>query len=117
MLSEALAEPAECTWGAKATIEMTNVFFAGTLPKLLGFDYGPVELEGSRGSVVQCAVYRSGGRQTSFAPSWRYVTDMGQPEVHTVLPGGPSGRRTSSLYTEGIEDWLAYRYKTLSLHE
>jgi len=101
------------TWGEERRVVMTNVFFAGKLPRWLGFDHGPITLEGNRSTVVQGAIFRAHGRATSFCPSWRYVTDLGRDEVHTALAGGPSGNRLSPYYVTDVERWLDYGYKTL----
>jgi penicillin amidase len=100
-------------WGELNTITMTNVFFQGRLPKALGFDAGPFPIEGGRASIVQGQVLTAAGRRTSFAPSWRYVTDMGTDQVETALPGGPSDRRVSRWYTSDLGRWRRYEYKTL----
>jgi penicillin amidase len=92
---------------------MTNIFFGGKLPRFLGFDYGPVELEGGRATVVQGGLFRHHGRAGSYAPSYRFVTDLGSDDAWTVLAGGPSGRRLSRHYSTDVEDWLAGRYKRL----
>jgi penicillin amidase len=100
-------------WGDHRKLTMTNIFFDGSLPHWMGFDHGPVRLPGCRATIVQGAIFEAHGRTTSFAPSHRFVTDMGSHRAETVLPGGPSGRRTSRLYRTGIQDWLDGRYKTL----
>jgi len=79
----------------------------GRLPRWAGFDRGPVPLRGGRGTIHQGQIYRSGGRQTSFAPSYRLVTDLAESAVYTCLAGGPSDRRFSRWYASGIADWLA----------
>lgn len=53
------------------------------------------------------------GRQTTFCPSWRFVTDLGADEAETVLAGGPSDRRFSRYYAIDVDRWLTYRYKRL----
>ena len=97
----------------RLSVVMKNILLGGKLPSILGFDHGPILLEGSRASIVQCAVYEAHGRTMTFCPSWRYVADLGKREVHTVLAGGPSARRTSGLYTSDVERWLAFEHKTL----
>ncbi len=101
------------TWGDIRKVKMNNLFFDGKLPAFLGFDYGPISIEGNRATIVQGALYESHGRTLTFCPSFRYITDMGVDETHTVLAGGVSDRRFSKYYTSDVENWLNYRYKTL----
>jgi len=100
-------------WGSRRFLWMRHVLFGGKLPLWLGFDHGPIPLRGGRATVHQGQTYRSGGRDTSFAPSYRLVTDLGEPAAHTTLAGGPSDRRFSRWYTTGIADWAAGRFKVL----
>jgi penicillin G amidase len=102
------------TLGEHSLFTMTNIFFQGKVPKWLGFDYGPIMQEGSRATIVQGNLYLRHGRQTSFGPSYRAVTDMSSDQVFTVLAGGPSGRRFSPHYKTDIERWLNYEYKLLN---
>ncbi|EQC49495.1 penicillin amidase [Bacteriovorax sp. BSW11_IV] len=103
------------SWGEKQTAFMTNIFFDGKLPKFLGFDYGPIQIEGNRATIVQGALYRAHGRLSSFCPSWRYITDMGNDKTYSILAGGISDRRFSKWYTTDIEKWLNFEYKEISL--
>ena len=102
------------TWGELRRVPMTNIFFGGKLPTFLGFDYGPVDLEGGRATVVQGGLFRFHGRAGTYAPTYRFVTDLGSDNAWTVLAGGPSGRRFSRYYSTDVEDWLAGRYKRLA---
>jgi penicillin amidase len=104
-------------WGQRQRIIMRNIFFDGSLPLVLGFDYGPVELPGNRATVVQGGIFISHDRQTTFTPSWRFLTDLGRDEALTALAGGPSGRRFSSWYTTDVQRWLTGNYKTLAPEE
>ena len=101
------------TWGAGRRVLMKNLFFDGRLPRFLGFDAGPIELPGGRATVVQGQIYETAGRRSSFAPSWRAVTDLATDEVHTALPGGPSDRRFSPHYRTDLERWRRFGYKLL----
>jgi penicillin amidase len=117
VLEEVLTEvslDAIAPWGRRQQIVMKNVFFDGRLPGWLGFDHGPVELPGSRATIVQGGVFRSHGRETTFTPSWRFITDLGRNRALTALAGGPSGRRTSRWYKTDIRRWLEGDYKILS---
>jgi penicillin amidase len=100
-------------WGQRQQMVMKNIFFEGRLPLWLGFDHGPIELQGNRATVVQGGIFTSHDRQTTFTPSWRFITDLGDDSARTALAGGPSGRRFSRWYTTDIKRWLEGRYKTL----
>jgi penicillin amidase len=100
-------------YGKKNSVMMKHLLFGGLLPRFMGFDYGPVEINGASGTVSQGNVFRYAGRDSSFCPSYRMVTDMGTDEVHTNLPGGPSDRRFSKWYTTDIVNWLKGNYKIL----
>ncbi len=103
------------TWGEKRKVKMTNILFDGKLPNFLGFDYGPISIEGSRATIVQGALYESHGRISTFCPSMRFITDLAERKSYTVLAGGVSDRRFSKFYTSEIQDWLNFKYKEESL--
>ncbi len=92
------------------TFYIENLFFGGRLPRFLGFDAGPLPLPGGRATIPQAQVFQWLGRQASFAPSMRFITEMGSDEALINNPGGPSDRRFSKLYTRGLADWLEGRY-------
>jgi len=93
-------------------VKMKNIFFDGALPSFLGFDH-VYEQPGNGATPWQGALYVSKGRRVTFSPSWRAVFDMGQKEVETALPGGPSGSRFSKYYQSGIQGWLeGWYFKT-----
>jgi penicillin amidase len=110
--AHALAAPAR-PWGEERPLLMKHLLFGGRLPAWLGFDHGPLALRGGRGTIQQGQLYRSGGRDTSFAPSLRMVTDLATNEIHTALAGGPSDRRFSRWYTSGVANWYAGKLKTV----
>ena len=107
-----LAAPAR-PWGDEQQVALRHLLLGGRLPAWLGFDRGPLALPGSRGTPRQGQVYRAEGRETSFAPSYRLVTDFGEGAAHTALAGGPSDRRFSRWYASGLADWVAGGLKTL----
>jgi len=100
-------------WGRRQQIVMKNIFFDGRLPRWVGFDHGPVELPGNRATIVQGGIFTAHNRQTTFTPSWRFITDLGEDRALTALAGGPSGRRFSKWYKTDIKRWLEGDYKTL----
>ena len=99
------------TWGEDQSFQQLNVFFNGKLPTWLGFDSDPLPLRGSHGVIVQGALTTIKGRKSNWSQSWLCVTDLGTPWMWSLLPGGPSGRRFSTLYNVGVQDWLDYQYK------
>jgi penicillin amidase len=120
VLEEVLTEvdlEAISPWGRLQYIMMKNVFFDGRLPRWTGFDHGPIELPGNRATVVQGGIFKAHNRRTTFTPSWRFITDLGEDRALTALAGGPSGRRFSKWYKTDIDRWLNGDYKTLSADE
>lgn len=100
-------------YGNRNRTVMKHLLFGGMLPRFFGFDYGPVEISGGKGTVCQGIVFRYAGRDSSLCPSYRMISDMGTDEVHTNLPGGPSDRRFSRWYRSEIKNWLEGTYKIL----
>ena len=101
-------------WGQVQRFMMTNIFFNGRAPAFLGFDRGPFTAKGNRATIHQAQLYTSGGRRTSFLPSFRIVCDLSQDEARTNLAGGPSDRRFSKWYDSDVKNWLEGKYKRLS---
>jgi len=112
-IEEGLSVRAEA-YGKKHNVTMSHLLFGGKLSRFMGFNHGPVVIEGSRATVNQGQIFRTGGRTTSFCPSYRIITDMGTDEIHTNLPGGPTDRRFSGLYITDVKNWLKGKYKVLS---
>lgn len=100
-------------WRDNQELVLAHMLFGGKLPRLAGFDRGPITLAGGRSTIHQGQIYRAGGRATSFAPSIRIVTDMARAEVMTALVGGPSDRRFSRWYISDLARWQAGELKTL----
>ncbi len=111
---KALCAPAE-KWGNRRKVIMKNIVFDGRLPKFLGFDRGPITIIGSLATPHQGQIFESAGRLTTFAPSFRMVTDMSTDEIHTNLAGGPSDRRFSKWYCSDLENWINGRYKKIDV--
>src|SRR5690349_8764491 len=73
-----------------------------------------LEMPGNRATVHQGQIFRGGGREMSFAPSLRFLTDLGTDEVQTALAGGVTDRPFSRWYANGLADWIEGRNKILS---
>ena len=112
VLTRALDVPVR-RWGDSREMMLGHLLFHGKVPRIFGFDRGPVVLAGGRATVHQGQIYRQGDRMTSFAPSIHFVTDFGADEAHTNLCGGPSDRRFSGRYCSDLENWQTGRFKTV----
>lgn len=108
----ALQGPAQ-QWGVMQQFTMKHLMLGDRLPSWFGFNYGPVTLRGGRATIHQGQIFHQQGRETSWAPSYRFVTDFQECAAHTILAGGPSDRRFSRWYTSEVADWLAGSYKML----
>jgi penicillin amidase len=111
---ERALQAAPRTWGETQRFMLKNIFFDGKVPSIFGFDKGPITAMGGRATVHQGQIYRRDGRETTFMPSIRMVTDMARHELHSCLLGGPSDRRFSKWYDSEIGHWQKGVYKLLS---
>ncbi len=102
------------TWNDVQQFMMTNILFGNKLPAFFGFDKGPVAAIGNRATVHQGQIYRSGGRDTTFMPGLRTVTDLINDDYFSVLIGGPSDRRFSKWYDSDVANWSNGNYKLIS---
>ena len=100
-------------WGRLRQFPMSHILFGGKLPRMLGFDRGPVTGIGSRATIHQGQIYRSAGRMTTFFPSFRIISDLSESASETNLSGGPSDRRFSKWYVSDLDNWLNGTYKRL----
>jgi penicillin G amidase len=112
----ALASPAK-QWGDDRQVMMKNIVFDGKLPRFLGFDRGPITINGGLATPHQGQMFESAGRQTTFSPSFRMIVDMAENEIHTNMAGGPSDRRFSKWYCSDLKNWETGVYKRVSFDE
>ncbi len=95
-------------------IKMGHLLFVGKLPSFLGFDGGPLAVAGSRATPCQAQIFTDHGRTVCFAPSYRFLTDMGADHALTSLPGGATDRRFGRYYKNELGRYLRGEYKRLS---
>jgi penicillin amidase len=93
-------------------VRMRHLLFGGKFPLFFGFDR-MFEMPGNRATVHQGQIFRGGGREMSFAPSLRFLTDMATDEIQTTLAGGASDRFLSKWYVNRLQDWVEGKYKVL----
>ncbi len=102
-------------WGATQQYTMRHLLLGGKLPRLLGFDRGGIVMVGGRATIHQGQIYRSGGRTTTFVPSFRLVSELGDDTCFTNIAGGPSDRRFSKWYCSDLQRWLKGDYKEVTV--
>lgn len=104
-------------WGVRQQILMSYLPFQGRFPKLFHLLRlnRSTRLPGGRATVQQGQIYRSANRQTTFAPAYRFITDLSKDEAYTNLPGGPDESPFSKWYCSDLENWLTARYKKLRI--
>ncbi len=108
-------EPVQ-TWSEFNSFHFTNRFFGssrGRANQLLGFRSRSIGMPGCHATPFQGHLLTTATRESSFAPSYHFVTDLGTDEAWTNLPGGPSENRFSKWYKVDIPHWLSGQYKRL----
>jgi len=103
-------------WGNTRKVIMKNILFDGKLPKFFGFDRGPITIIGCLATPHQGQIFKSAGRQTTFAPGFRMVIDLSTDEMNTNMAGGPSDRRFSKWYSSDLGNWISGKYKTIAVN-
>jgi penicillin amidase len=107
----ALKEPA-LPWSEFNTFHFVNRFFgAGRAGRWLGFRSRPIAMPGCHATPFQGHLLTTATRESTFAPTYHFVTDLGRDEAWTNLPGGPSESRFSEWYKVDIPRWIAGQYK------
>ncbi len=102
-------------WSATNAFRFTNRFFEDHLVgRALGFHSGDLPMPGCHATPFQGHLLRAATRETTFAPSYHFVTDLGTNEAWTNLPGGPSESRFSGWYMNDIPRWCSGTYKKLA---
>ncbi|MEN8154973.1 MAG: penicillin acylase family protein [Acidobacteriota bacterium] len=99
------------TWKNGREFKMAHLIFGNKLPLFLGFDRGPIVIAGGRSTIQQGQIYRSAGRDTTFMPSHRTVSDLSNDDFYSNFAGGPSDRRFSRWYCSDLKNWLEHKYK------
>lgn len=112
--ARAAAEP-HSTWRDVNAFQFTNRFFGGGVTgQLLGIDSGLVAMPGCHATPFQGHMLATATRTATFAPSYHFVADLGEPGAWTNLPGGPSESVFSRWYQNDLDLWLTGAYKHLT---
>ena len=70
---------------------------------------------GCHATPFQGHVMQTAKRETTFSPSYHFVTDLNTDHAWTNLPGGPSESRFSRYYKSDIDLWFQGKYKQLNV--
>ena len=103
------------TWADVNFFHFDNRFFGSKhVGRLLGFRSKSHPMPGNHATPFQGHVFLTATRESTFAPSYHFVTDMGTNDAWTNLPGGPNESRFSKYYRTDIPRWLKGEYKRIS---
>lgn len=104
-------------WGEVNSFHFVNRFFEKSrVGRLLGFNTDKMPMPGCQATPFQGHLLTTATRESSFAPSYHFVADLGTDEAWTNLPGGASESRFSKWYRNGIALWAAGQYHRLTPH-
>ncbi len=102
-------------WSEINSFHFVNRFFGGgRAGRLLGFRSRPIAMPGNHATPFQGHLLTTATRESTFAPTYHFTTDMGTDEAWTNLPGGPSESRFSPWYKSDIPRWIAGEYKRIA---
>lgn len=113
--AEKLIDEPDVPWGEFNSFHFVNRFIGNRrMGRYFGFDTREMPMPGCYATPFQGHLLTTAKRETTFAPSYHFVTDLGLDEAWTNLPGGPSESRFSPFYKNDIAHWQAGTYKRLS---
>ncbi|HEY2759745.1 MAG TPA: penicillin acylase family protein, partial [Pirellulales bacterium] len=113
--AEKLADEPDKPWGIFNSFHFVNRFFGNErIGRVLGFHTGQMPMPGCHATPFQGHLLITAKRETTFAPSYHFVTDLGTDEAWTNLPGGPSESRFSPYYKTDLANWQHGAYKRLT---
>jgi penicillin amidase len=116
--AERLTNSPSVPWSEVNNFHFTDRFFgAHQVGRLLGFKSRQYSMPGNFSTPFQGHVLQTARRESTFAPSYHFVTDMSTDKAWTNLPGGPKESRFSRYYNNDIPNWLAGTYKVLQAVE
>jgi penicillin amidase len=114
--AEKLAGEPDQPWSVTNGFRFTNRYIEGRLVgQALGFHTSELPMRGCHATPFQGHLLKAATRETTFAPSYHMVTDLGQDGLWTNLPGGPSESRFSKWYKSDIPRWVNGEYKWLGV--
>ena len=114
--AEKLVGEVDQPWSKTNAFKFTNRYFESQfVGRALGMHTQELPMLGCHATPFQGHLLRAAKRETTFAPSYHFVTDLGADEAWTNLPGGPQERWFSRWYRSDIPRWLSGEYKRLAV--
>ncbi|MCH2113968.1 MAG: penicillin acylase family protein [Pirellulales bacterium] len=114
LAAERAAKESIQPWGDANSFHFANRFFENSrVGRLLGFNTERRPMPGCQATPFQGHLLTTAKRESSFAPSYHFVTDMGTQAAWTNLPGGASESRFSKWYRNDIPRWADGEYRQL----
>jgi len=114
--AEAAANMPDRTWKDVNNFHFTDRFFGNhQVGRMLGYNSRQYPMPGNHATPFQGHVLQTATRETTFAPSYHFVCDLGADEAWSNLPGGPSENRFSKYYRIDVARWFAGEYKRLRI--
>jgi len=106
----------ETPWSDLNHFHFANRFVGShRVGRLLGYHSKRHPMPGCHATPFQGHVCITARRETTFAPSYHFVTDFIRHKAWTNLPGGPSESRFSKYYRSDVPLWLTGTYKELEI--
>jgi len=110
--AEKLTSEKDQPWGETNSFHFANRYFDHrVLGRALGFASKKIPMPGCHATPFQGHLLKAATRETTFAPSYHFVTDLARDDAWTNLPGGPSESRLSRFYSSDIPLWTSGQYK------
>ena len=107
------------SWGEENTFYFTHILFGEKFARvpLLNklFNPGPFHLRGDKTTVCQGNKFRTQGRESTFAPSYRMITSMDSPIVFTAIPGGSHESVLRTHWFNESKRYLNLQYKSIRM--
>jgi penicillin amidase len=112
--AEQLQDEADRPWAEINRFHFSDRFFGNhQVGRILGFKSPLYPMPGNHATPFQGHVLQTATRESTFAPSYHFVTDMATDEAWTNLPGGPSESRFSPYYKSDVPLWFDAEYKRI----
>ncbi len=107
------------TWSEHNCIHFTHILFGEKLsqtPVLKRFfNKGPYPLRGDKTTVCQGNLFKSTGRVSTFAPSYRMITQMNSELIFSALPGAANESVLRKNSFHELKRFLNLQYKTIKM--